>query len=353
VIKTKGLKINKLMWAPIILLGALMIFAYFILYNDGVALKKTTSTGIILKIKDIQEKGGEFEITQKDIDEVISLYFSKPKNQGGVTVQGVNIEMLNDKLLIKASVSYKKLNLLFSSRGKINFSNGQIAYAVENFKIGKFPLPKGLVISQISKFNNENFYAEDNLIKVNPGVFPFRISSIKTADNKIQGVATKLDTKMLFQNVDNNNVEELNKQLAIMEQKVQSTTVPVSKEEKDKIKEIKNTIERVKGKSTEQKKKEAEEQRKIKVAALTKILNGLSNAYSRVETSKEQEIISIMLLTVSKMIENTSYDSSVDQASVASIYNTLDADSKNRVRCAIFWSVGGDNIRELKQAFGL
>ena len=101
-----------------------------------------------------------------------------------MTLQGVNIEVINDELLIQSPISYKKLNLLFSSRGKLNFSNGEIAYAAENFSIGKLTLPKNLVISQISKLNNENFYVEDNLIKINPSVFPFKITNFKIVDNK-------------------------------------------------------------------------------------------------------------------------------------------------------------------------
>ena len=66
-----------------------------ILYNGGVVVKKTDSTEVINKLKYIKVKGGEFELTQKDIDELSNLYFAKPINKGDVTLQGVNIEMLN------------------------------------------------------------------------------------------------------------------------------------------------------------------------------------------------------------------------------------------------------------------
>ena len=63
-------------------------FASIILYNGGVTLKKTNSTEVINKLKDIQAKGGAFELTQKDIDEVSNLYFAKPKNKGDITLTG-------------------------------------------------------------------------------------------------------------------------------------------------------------------------------------------------------------------------------------------------------------------------
>ena len=395
--RTKELKKNKLIWALIILLGALAVFAYSVLYNGGVVLKKTNSTEVISKLKNIQEKGGEFELTQKDIDEVSNLYFANAKSKGDITLQGINMEMLNDELLIQAPISYKKLNLLFSSRGKLTFTNGEIAYAAENFKIGKLSLPKSLVVSQISKLNNEKIYTEDNLIKINPTVFPFKINNLKLIDNKIVGTAEKLDIKMLFENIDKKNVQEIDKQLDTVEQKIQSATMLMNKAEKEKIKEIQNTIESVKGKSIEEKKKvisdtidkidkainktgdsekkkelekiksevekaqqvtaekekKSQEQTEIKRTALAKVQDELSGAYSEVQTSKEQQIISIMLSTVSKMVANPSYDSSSDQASVKAIYGTLDANSRNRVKGAIFSSVGGDSIGELRQAFGM
>lgn len=390
-------KSDKLIWALIILLGAMVAFAYIITYNAGPVLKKTNSIEVVTKLKNIQDKGGEFELTQKNIDELCYLYFSKPKNKGNIMLQGVNIEMLNDELFIQAPVSYKKLNLLFSSQGKLNFSEGEISYSPDNFKIGKLSLPKKLVISQILKLYNKNFYAEDNLIKINPSVFPFKISNLKVIDNKILVSATKLDIKMLFENVNKSSVEDIDKQLAIVEQKIQSAAVLMNEKESENIKAIQNTIEGVRGKSIEEKrkvindainnmdntinktkdnekkkelekiraevekvKKDVEEkvansqnQTEIKRKALTKVKNELSGAYAQVETKKEQQLISIMISTVSKMVSNPSYDSSSDQASVRSIYGTLDADSRNRVKVALFSSVGGDSLSALRQAFGL
>lgn len=252
--RTKKLRKRKRIWVLIVLLVALFVFAYMILYNGGVVVKKTDSTGVISKLKVIQLKGGQFELTQKDIDEISNLYFSSAKNKGDIMVQGVNFKMLDDEILIEAPVSYKNLNLLLSSRGKLNLSNGKIAYVADNFKIGKLKLPKGLVISQISKFNNENFYAEDNSIKINPNVFPFKINSLSIIDSKIIGIAEKLDMKMLFKNLYNSSVEEIDEQLVILNQKLKSASVFMNSEQKEKIKEMQNIIEDARGKSTEEKK---------------------------------------------------------------------------------------------------
>jgi len=392
--RNKELNKNKLIWAIFILLGALAAFTNMILYNGGVALKKTNSTKVIQKFKDIQLKGGRFELTQKDINELSSIYFAKSKNIGDITLIGVNIELLNGEILIKAPIIYKKLNLLLSSTGKLNFSNGEFVYIADDFKIGKLTVPKNLVISQISKSKNKILYVKDNSIKINPSIFPFTIDNFKIVDNKIQGTAEKLDIKMLLENDDKSSMEKIDKQIATLEQKIQSVNVLMNEADKQKIKELQNTIDGVKGKSIEEKKKvlsnvinkldkvindsresekkkeleklkaeaekttqekekKSQEQRAIRQIALIKAKNELSNVYSQVVTSKEQKLISMMRSTLSKMISNPSYNSTSDKASIMSIYETLNFISKDRVKSALFWNIDGDTIGQLRQAFGL
>ena len=394
---TRQLRKNKLLWVVMILIGVLAVFAYLTLYTGAVVLRKTDSTEVIHKLKNIQDKGGEFTLTQKDMDEVSNLYFGKAKTKGNITLSGVNIEMVKDELLIQAPVSYKNVELLFSSIGKVGFLNGEITYAADSFKIGKISLPKALVFSQISKLADGKLYVEDNLIKINPSVFPFKINGFKIEDSKILGVAQKLDIKMLFQDLNKKSEEEIDKDLDTVSEKIGSASIIMNNEEKEKIKEIQNTIDNVKGKSIEEKKKvindaidnidkainktndsdkkeelekikaevekvekataekekKVQEETEIKRAALRKVESELSGAYSQVESSKEKQIVSIMLSTTSKMVANPSYDSSADQATVKSIYATLDPTSKNRVKSALFSNVGGDSLAQLSQAFGM
>jgi len=102
--KDKKIKKGILIGSLIILLGGLAVFAYSILYNGGVVLKKTASIEVMNKLKDIHRQGGKVELTQNDINELS--------------------------------------NLLLSSKDKLVFSNGQITYAPENFKIYKLKLLK-------------------------------------------------------------------------------------------------------------------------------------------------------------------------------------------------------------------
>lgn len=391
---SKKLKKNKLIWAIFILFGALAFFTYIILYNGEVAFKKTNSVEVIQKLKEIQVKGGRFELTQKNMNELSSIYFAKAKNMGDITLTGVNIELSNGEMLIKAPIIYKRLNLLFSSKGKLNFSNGKFVYVADNFKIGKLTVPKNYVISQISKFKNKILYVEDNSIKIKPTIFPFTIDNFRIVDNKIQGTAEKLDIKMVLKNNGKSSNEKLDKQIAILEQKIQSVNVLMSGVYKQNINGLQDDIDGVKDKSAEEKKKvlnsvinkldiviydsrqsekkkeleklkaeaekitqkkekKAQKQKSIKQIALIKANNELSNVYSQVETSKEQKLISMIRSTLSKMISNPLYNSTTDKASIISIYQTLNSTSKFRVKSALFWNIDGDTMGQLRQAFGL
>lgn len=395
---TNVFKKNKLIWALLILAGVLAIFAYCVLYNSGVELKKTATTEVIGKLANIQKNGGEFELTQKNIDELSNIYFAKAKTKGNITLKGVNVEILNDELLIKAPIRYKKLNLLLTSKGKLNFINGKVTYDADNFKIGIVTLPKKIIISQILKLNNKNFYVEGNLIKINETLFPFTINSLKIKENEILAVASAQGIKASFEDLDKMSEQEIDKQLDALKQKIQMATVLMDEEvEKAKVKEINDIVEGAKGKSIVEKKeiisdsinkidevisettdsekkkelekirleaekaqKAAEEKENIskqqnetRRVALIKAQGDLSGAYSQVGSSKGKQIISIMSSSMGAMASDPAYNSSSNQATVKSLYSTLDSASKNEFKSALITNVDQDNLSLLRQIFGI
>ncbi|MGH4050622.1 MAG: hypothetical protein ACREVX_04600 [Clostridium sp.] len=330
-------KIKKsiLIGSLITLLGGLVVFSYSILYNSGVVLRQTASIEVMNKLKDIHGQGGKFELTQKDIDELSNLLM--PKTKGDVAFKGVNIDIVGDELLIEAPVtynSYKKVNLLLSSKGKLGTSNGEITYDPENFKIGKLKLPKKIVMSQVVKLNNENVYAEDNLIKIDPNISPIKINNFKVEDDKIQGSASIVSSKKSPKNMNN-------------EKKVIDNSINGN----DKV--VNKPTNSNKGREIAKSAQTTEKQTETKQVSLKKAKKDLSDAYNQVKTPKEQKVISKMQSTVSKMEKNSSYDAKKDQAAVKSSYDTLDADSQDRVKIALFTNVDQKNLGQLRQDFGL
>lgn len=253
--RTRRVKKSKGILVLIIALAVLGIFAYQLLYTGGVVVKRADSTEVVNKLKYIKIKGGEFQLTQNDMDELSNLYFPKPVNKGSITIQGVNMNMIKGELLIEAPIKYKNLNLLLTSTGKINFSNGEISYVADNFKIGKLKLPKSFIISQISKQNNETFYVEDNLIKIKESILPFKIEALKIVDDKIVGTAEKTNIKTLLEDFSKSSAEDIDKQLISLQQKIQGASLFMTDAQKEKMNQIQSTLEAVKSKSIQEKKK--------------------------------------------------------------------------------------------------
>jgi len=173
----------------------------------------------------------------------------------------------------------------------------------------------------------------------------------------------------------NNFTEGINKQVAIVNKKIRNKAVAVNETKKNKeLEEIRAEVEKSKEATVEKeklatqeiKKQTIEANKKVPIdangkenkkgnngVALAKVNDELGDAYSQVETPKEQQIIGAMRSTVSKLEANPSYDSSSDQASVKGMYHKLDDDSKNRIKIALFINVDSDSIEKLRQTFGL
>ena len=339
--KNKKLIKYKFLFPMIILLGLIAIFAFVITQNNELTLRKTNSVEVINKFKNMQSNGGAFELNQKDIDEVSSLYFKDSKSKGNIIIKGINIQILKDEILIKSPISYKKINLVFSSRGKINFSNGKISYIADYFKIGNLSLPKGLVVSQIKKVNSKILYVDGNLLKINSNVFPFKINNFKIINNKIVGTVTTLNIKKLFEDINKTSLEQKSKSKPI-------------KADKD-LEIIRSEVE--KSKLTGQEKEKNTQDFQVEAAnkrlALTKVHNELKDAYSKLHLSEEKQMLSLMISAIGKMKSDPSYNSLPEQNAVRAIYSKMDSNSKDRVKVVLFTSVDADSIRELRQSFGL
>jgi len=195
---------------------------------------------------------GQFEITQGDINGAINQYLKAPISKGDITLKEVNTKMSDNEILIEAPFSYKNIDLLFSSTGKLGLSDGEITYNPDNFKLGKVSLPKKLALSLISKQSNNNFYVEDNLIKIKTDALPIAINSLIIKDDKLVGTVG-------FKGASNGNLgslseNEVNNQLDVVKQKIQSATSYMNTTQKEQANAILNKLDDVKSQSIEQKK---------------------------------------------------------------------------------------------------
>ena len=248
-------KKNKLILVPIILLVALAAFAYMILYNGEAVVNKAASPNVEQKItSQVLANIGQFKVTQEDMNAAVKLYFKGPISKGDITLMEVNTKMENGEILIEAPFTYNTIDLLFSSRGKLELSNGEITYNADYFKIGKLPLPKKLVMGLISKQSNDDFYVEGNLIKIKTDKLPFKIKSLEIKDNELVGIVGLKGLSTSFGNVDSLSEIQIDNKLAAAKQKIQSAIAYMNATQRQQANVILNKLEEVNGQSLEVKK---------------------------------------------------------------------------------------------------
>ncbi|MBU3179715.1 hypothetical protein [Clostridium psychrophilum] len=248
-----GTRKHKFKLIPIILLVAIATFAYMILNNSETVVDKTASTNVLQKISNqILLNVGQFEITQADINGAINQYIKVPISKGDMTINEVNAKISGDKILIEVPFSYKSIDLLFSSTGQLGLLDGEITYNPDNFKLGKVSLPKKLVLSLISKQSNNNFYVEDNLIKIKTDELPIAINSLIIEDDKLVGTVGFKGAST--SNLDSLSEDDVDTQLDAAKQKIQSATSYMNSTQKSQASLILNKIDDVKSQSLDQKK---------------------------------------------------------------------------------------------------
>lgn len=116
------------LWSLLILLGALAVLTYIILYNGGMALEKMNSVEVIQKLKDIQAKGGEFELTQKDIN---AQEQKRIKRVGLIKVKN---ELINVYSQVVTSSEQKLISKMSSTLSKL-ISNPSYNYTTDKASI--------------------------------------------------------------------------------------------------------------------------------------------------------------------------------------------------------------------------
>ena len=169
----------------------------------------------------------------------------------------------------------------------------------------------------------------------------------------------------------NNFTEGINKQVAIVNKKIQNNSEAMNESKKNKeLEEIRAEVQKSKV-ATEEKEKLATQQIKkqtmeannkqtidtaksdASIATLAKVNKELGDAFSQLEAPKEQQIIGTMRSTVSKLEADSTYDSASDQALVKAMYHKLDEDAKTRIKIALFMNIDSDSIGQLRKTFGL
>ncbi|MCY6484391.1 hypothetical protein OW763_08475 [Clostridium aestuarii] len=372
------------------------VFAYLI-FSKGdykyTANNQAAAGSLLSILGEAAENEGKLELTQEDINNITSSYFTEPIKKGSLIVKDFNVNILNDKIIMFVPVEYKKLNLVLSTKGELIYDKKNLIYKPEYFKVGKLKLSKNMVLNNIQKYLAGKVIVENNNIKLNRDISEDDIRDVKINGDKLflsvkplipikknnkeekkqENIKITLDKtseslKELQSKVkDEGNKQEIKKTIEIVEKakkdinnldnkkildKIDEGLKNIAKNSKDK--EVKDSINKIIKEPSENNNPKVEEKiNKEKKdesiqKSLAKAKGDLGRIRSSVTTAKEKEMVDIMSSTVDNLMANPSYNFWGNVKRVKSIYKTLPPEQRKKFKNSLYSNTDMDNAEKLR-----
>lgn len=279
----------------ILLLGLVYYIANSMLWTGTSATDTKPALGSSFSIKDLVTNR-TLSLNSEDVNSLVKLYAPKLEN--------TSCSIKDSKITFYVPVNYHGLNLLLSTRGKLEYVDSVICYSPDCFKVGKLTVPKSLAFSYIKKYAAVN--SEKKRIEIESSKLPIQIESLELKDDVLQIKLGKIGA---------------------------SSALPAP--------------------SSPSAKKPAPSSNNTSSDLLKRTSTQLDTVYSKVKTTSEKQIIQQIQDTVDKMIKISSYNYKNDAAAVKLKYSKLTTAEKNDLKDAIIMNMDIDTLLKLKDTFGL
>lgn len=289
--------------------------------NNYSAPASKVSVQLLDKSRNVQKTGGTMELSNEDLNSIISMYFKTPKIIGSIVIKGIHGEMQGDKVVIYMPVSYRGINLLISTEGNLNSKENKIIYIPDYFKVGKLPIPKGFVFNKLSQFEKDGLSFKNNEIAMDEKASPLPANKIKTENNKITINVKK----------SKNNIED---------------TIAAFSSKNESKSSSKNSTNK-KSENTSKNENSGERDK-----LLTKISESLYSAAGNV-SGNGSEVIRSMASSVKNMIGNPSANPYSGAGAAKAAYSKLSSEEKTKVKAAIYSNLDGEAVNEYEKIFGI
>lgn len=378
----------KVIFSVILIVILAVVICIGLAFNkSGYTLEKPSFKALD-KILLTEKTGGTAAFTEKEVNSLLAAVYRSPEEIGNNTIKTPQFKFNGDKVTVGIPGIYQGISAVAWSTGNIEYDESNIIYNPINFKVGKLPVPKTMVLNQISNNKIEGLEVRDEKIYINKDIIPVDISSAVLDNSILTLKIEKFDPSKLF----NNN--EIKSQLEALKNKLNDLRKKsLSSDEKKQIEELLNRIEEgIKNPSKDilneisnglkdiskninstEGKKQAEdiasdidktikdngnkqennnaEQEKINL--LTKARNQLSGVLNNTGSEEGNKIISLMVQTLNKLIVNPSYNYSNDAAVVKGIYNGLSQNEKDALINAIMTNTDTTVLMQIANIFNL
>lgn len=335
-----------------------------------------------------EKTGGTAAFTEKEVNSLLAAVYKSPEEIGNIIIKTPQFKFNDDKLTVGIPGIYKGVNVLVWSTGSIGYDESNIIYNSTNFKVGKFPIPKAVVLNAIKNNKAQGLEVRNEKIYINKDMIPVDIGSVVLDNSILTLKIDKFDPSKLFNNNEiKNQLEALKNKLNDLRKKA------LSSDEKKQIEELLNRLQQgIKNpsqnilneisnglkdiskniKSTEGKKqaediasgidKTIEDNKnnqgsnnadQEKINLLTKARNQLSGVKNNTGSEEGNKIISLMIQTLNKLIANPSYNYSNDAAVVKGMYRGLSQNEKDALINAMMTNTDTAVLMQIANIFNL
>lgn len=180
-------KFKKVLIVVIILVAAAAaVFCSLLFSNSSYSLKQYKSFGELFdKIVEAQKGTGTVELNENELNGILSPFLQKSRNFKGITVKGENIKIGQKSLDFYVPISFKGIDMLASTSGRVYLDGSNIVYSPEYFKVGKINLPKSYVIEKLSGKLGNNVKVEDEKFVISKSILPVDIDNIEVSQGKL------------------------------------------------------------------------------------------------------------------------------------------------------------------------
>ncbi|WP_234123140.1 hypothetical protein [Clostridium hydrogenum] len=201
-------KIRKLPVFLAIVVIIIVAFGVMVKWNSGYSENVSGNLNAFNSLKNAVLYGGNVELTSDDINSLFANYLKEPVKRGPITIKNIYTGFKNNEAEVKIPISYKNINFLVSSQGKVSLNDNYIIYTPDYFKVGLITVPKSLVLNKLKAANNDKLKVENGSLCISTSQLPVKINSFAIKSGKLVVGVDKLKI-----NLNNSNLADIREKL--------------------------------------------------------------------------------------------------------------------------------------------
>ena len=328
-----------------IFIVAFGILAALILWQPKISVAGNGSFEIVDKLRELQKNGGTAELNEGDINDVIKMLYKGNKSYKDFLIKGVYANINQGNMTLYIPVKYKKINLVVSSKGKLNYVSNKFVYEPEYFKVGKLTVPRSMTYKAIGGPLKKYGSIEGKKIIFNEKKLPLILESLSMKGNKVIVSAPKPSAISTNTSVKPSSGNQPATTVATTGKPASGSSGTTTGGDNSGSGDSNPTGGDNTGTSP------APTPPDEKAENLKVLISQLDTAIRKVYMADEKQILSTIQGVARKLLQDPNYYFKNEEAAVKASYNKLSKDRQKNLKGVILSTVDIDNLYELKAMF--